>query len=199
MNKILIGTIFALTVAHTASASIISRGFFDEKMADYAKSSDLTELSNSIGQMLPSSIPVPPNFIEVFATPPEIQIPKTITGLISNIIFAETGFPSIHQLSDILLHGSGLSDGSRMYGLPQITTEVDKIGTVPDGYTNLGDALAAVKITADTAKRLAEQAIPNVLNESSNGKYVLTAEKIGDTATYKWEIIDRTAAESQSE
>ena len=106
-------------------------------------------------------------------------------------VYFETGQSS---LMDILI--SGVTFGNSVfYGLPKLTEEVDKIGAVPDGYTNLADALMAVKITADAAKELAEKAIPNVLNESGNGKYVLTAEKIGDTATYNWEIIDRAINE----
>ncbi len=58
------------------------------------------------------------------------------------------------------------------------------------------EELIKTKQVANEAKELAEKAIPNVLNESSNGKYVLTAEKVGDTATYKWEIIDRTVTEN---
>ena len=70
------------------------------------------------------------------------------------------------------------------------------IGTVPEGYDNLGAALSAVKGIAEEAKQLAEQAIPNVLDEDSNGKYVLTAEKVGDVATYRWEIINRATNET---
>ena len=99
----------------------------------------------------------------------------------------------------LITHGTTTDTGEKIYPLPQLSAGIDKIGTIPDGYTNLADALAAVKITADTAKQLAEQAIPNVLNESSNGKYVLTAEKLGETATYRWEIIDRTTTETQTE
>ena len=206
MNKIFLGAVFGLTIMGSAGASIISRGFFDEKIADYATmeslnskadKSELTVLSEKIGNLsfLSNTIPLPPNFIELLGIE-NLQIPTTLTQLISGMLFADEGFPSFHILSDIILSGGTLSDGYRYYGLPKLTEEVDKIGTLPDGYNNLADALAAVKITADTAKELAEKAIPNVLNESSNGKYVLTAEKVGDTATYKWEIIDRTVTEN---
>ena len=72
----------------------------------------------------------------------------------------------------------------------------DRIGTLPEEFDTVSDALVAIQVDVATAKELAEKAIPNVLNESSNGKYVLTAEKVGDTATYKWEIIDRTTTEN---
>ena len=62
-----------------------------------------------------------------------------------------------------------------------------RIGAVPDGYTNLSDALAAVRVTADRALELAEQAIPDPRAEGSNGKFVLTVDVIGENTTYHWE------------
>lgn len=208
MKKVLISTILGLAVFDTVGASIISRSFFDEKIADYATleslnskadKNEVTTLSDKIGDLylLSDTLPIPPDYIEVFGVSMNgLKIPSTLTHLILNMLFAEEGFPSFHNLSNSILSGGTMTNGFIYYGLPKLTEEVDKIGVVPDGYNNLADALAAVKITADTAKELAEKAIPNVLNESSNGKYVLTAEKVGDTATYKWEIIDRTTTEN---
>lgn len=256
MNKILISTIIGLTITSVASASIISRGFFDEQMTNYAtlnlldskaNQSDITTLSNKIGT--PDST----------ATYGEVAGRGTMSRLfyghendwfsapffsgqsndINNIYdflynsYFNTEFPGVagitlrlfagwndnfglydisNYFSDfidefpetdlyslLITHGTTTGIGEKIYTLPQLSAGIDKIGTIPDGYTNLADALATVKITADTAKQLAEQAIPNVLNESSNGKYVLTAEKLGETATYRWEIIDRTTTETQTE
>lgn len=214
MKKILVSTIFSLTIFGAATASIISRGFFDEQIGKYAtldllnskaNQSDITNLSNKIGS-LSYGIIDDSDFITSGADDIIVN-----SNLIYNRLY-EFDFNSVTDgfayfintyLFDIwyaLHNGYDLyRNDNPVMGLPALTNAVNKIGAVPDGYTNLADALAAVKITADTAKQLAEQAIPNVLNESSNGKYVLTAEKVGDTATYKWEIIDRTLTESQSQ
>lgn len=214
MKKILVSTIFSLTIFGAATASIISRGFFDEQIGKYAtldllnskaNQSDITNLSNKIGSLSyerlddidfitsgVDSIIVNSNFI--FNRLYEFDFNSVTDGFsyfINTYLFDI--WYALHNGYDLY------RNDSPVMGLPALTNAVNKIGAVPDGYTNLADALAAVKITADTAKQLAEQAIPNVLNESSNGKYVLTAEKVGDTATYKWEIIDRTLTESQSQ
>ena len=64
MRKSLVGAILCVMVTYNASASIISRGFFDEAMENYATNTaldlkanqtDLTALSNKIGD-LPSAI-----------------------------------------------------------------------------------------------------------------------------------------------
>ncbi len=213
MKKILVSTIFSLTIFGAATASIISRGFFDEQIGKYAtldllnskaNQSDITNLSNKIGSL---SYERMDDDISIS----EIGHIIVNSNLIYNRLFrfdfnsVTDGFAYFINtyLFDIwyaLHNGYDLyRNDSPVMGLSALTNAVNKIGAVPDGYTNLADALAAVKITADTAKQLAEQAIPNVLNESSNGKYVLTAEKVGDTATYKWEIIDRTLTEGQSQ
>ena len=244
MNKIFLGAVFGVTFMGSAGASIISRGFFDEKIADYATmeslnskadKSELTTLSNIIGT--PAELTYRDvisddlesffggEFIENHGT---TQIPTDNISELLLLNYTDPNFPGLagvidrlfypydypvglgeifndyHRLNNYtgkshfwaLLYIGGDMNGIKVYSLPKLTEEVDKIGTLPDGYNNLADALAAVKITADTAKELAEKAIPNVLNESSNGKYVLTAEKVGDTATYKWEIIDRTVTEN---
>ncbi|MBQ7055396.1 MAG: hypothetical protein IJN91_00480 [Alphaproteobacteria bacterium] len=244
MNKIFLGAVFGVTFMGSAGASIISRGFFDEKIADYATmeslnskadKSELTTLSEIIGtpaeltyrDVISGDLELlfGEEFIENHGT---TQIPTDNISELLLLNYTDPNFPGIAGVIDrlfypydysvglgnifsdydrltrytgnvhfwALLDNGGDMDGKKAYGLPKLTEEVDKIGTLPDGYNNLADALAAVKITADTAKELAEKAIPNVLNESSNGKYVLTAEKVGDTATYKWEIIDRTVTEN---
>lgn len=213
MKKILVSTIFSLTIFGAATASIISRGFFDEQIGKYAtldllnskaNQSDITNLSNKIGSLSYERLDDDFGVSEVANI---IVNSNLIYNRLSGFDFNSVTDGFAHFINTYLFDiWYALHNGYDLYGndspvmgLSALTNAVNKIGAVPDGYTNLADALTAVKITADTAKQLAEQAIPNVLNESSNGKYVLTAEKVGDTATYKWEIIDRTLTESQSQ
>ena len=102
------------------------------------------------------------------------------------------------SLYRFLLNG-GKMDGATVYGLSKITTEIDKIGVVPEGYDNLGAALSAVKGIAEEAKQLAQKAIPDPKEAGESGKFVLTVDIIGDNATYKWEQIDRAETENSEQ
>ena len=249
----LLGTFLGLVVGGVpAEASIISRGFFDEKIADYATldslnskadKSEITTLSNIIGtpaeltywDIITNFGDAGPFYSDDYYEEADKTIPYDNLSEFLRLSYTDPDFPGVASLGKYLFNaprgathwplrlteifydyqemGDGLNqagfyrllfsegtsetvNGQKVYTIPHLSQQVDKIGVVPDGYNNLADALAAVKITADTAKELAERAIPNILNESSNGKYVLTAEKVGDTATYKWEIIDRTTIEN---
>ena len=106
-----------------------------------------------------------------------------------------------------LVHGGKMFDGSlgntTVYGLPKLTEEVDKIpaltesvnantakiGTLPDGYETVGDALTAINAKVDNK-------IENLSETASAGKYVLTAVRVGDQTTYAWELIDRSESEA---
>ncbi len=252
MNKILLGIVFGLGAIVGADASIVSRSFLDDELANYATTTalnqkanqtDLTNLSRIVGtpaeltywdiianfgdggpfylndyyEEADKTIPYDnlSEFLRLSYTDPDFPGVASLGKYLFNAPRGATYWPlrlqdifydyqemsdGLHQVGFYrLLFSEGTSEtvnGQKVYTIPHLSQQVDKIGVVPDGYNNLADALAAVKITADTAKELAEKAIPNVLNESSNGKYVLTAEKVGDTATYKWEIIDRTTTEN---
>lgn len=52
---------------------------------------------------------------------------------------------------------------------------------------------------AAAAKAVADAAIKNLDTTASNGKYVLTAVKLGDQTTYAWEAIERADGEAASE
>ena len=111
---------------------------------------------------------------------------------------------------DLLFYGGNMSDGvhssgnrTTVYGLPKLTEEVDKIpvltesvnantakiGTLPDGYETVGDALTAINAKVDNK-------IENLSETASAGKYVLTAVRVGDQTTYAWELIDRSESEA---
>lgn len=255
MNKILLGIVFGLGAIVGADASIVSRSFLDDELANYATTTalnqkanqtDLTNLSRIVGtpaeltywdiianfgdsgpfypddyyEEADKTIPYDnlSEFLRLSYTDPDFPGVASLGKYLFNAPRGATYWPlrlhdifyDYQEMSDglnqggfyRLLFSEGTSEtvnGQKVYTIPHLSQQVDKIGVVPDGYNNLADALAAVKITADTAKELAEKAIPNVLNESSNGKYVLTAEKVGDTATYKWEIIDRAINEITAE
>ena len=73
----------------------------------------------------------------------------------------------------------------------------EKIGAVPDGFTNLADALAAVKETADRAVELAESAIPDPREQVNvDGKFILVVELEGGNVTYRWEGVENYENES---
>ena len=106
----------------------------------------------------------------------------------------------------LLVHGGKLfrsSGETTVYGLQKLTEEVDKIpvltesvnantakiGTLPDGYETVGDALTAINAKVDNK-------IENLSETASAGKYVLTAVRVGDQTTYAWELIDRSESEA---
>ncbi|MBQ7055534.1 MAG: hypothetical protein IJN91_01205 [Alphaproteobacteria bacterium] len=205
MKKVLISTILGLVVLDTAGASIISRGFFDEKIADYATLSDLTDLLDKVGET-PPDLGLGDTFIaqELFSHG-EYEEGPLVEGSIYDFIynnFRNVDFPGLAGAVNKILYGFDNIDGSYK-GIISLNETVQylnyRIGAVPDGYTNLGDALAAVRVTADRALELAEQAIPDPRAEGGNGKFVLTVDVIGENTTYHWEKIDRTLDENQTE
>ena len=50
---------------------------------------------------------------------------------------------------------------SQFYGLPKLTAEVNKIGTLPTEYATIGEVLSAIKGIAEEAKQLAAASIPD--------------------------------------
>ena len=106
------------------------------------------------------------------------------------LIYDEFDSPSFY---DIMMNGSRVC--TKLYGLPKLTEEVDKIGTLPTEYATVGAALTAIKGIAEEAKQKAEAAIPDPKAEGATGKFVLTVDIVGDNATYRWEKIDRATGE----
>ena len=108
------------------------------------------------------------------------------------LLYATTGKGSFW---DALQFGGTLRNGD-FYGLPKLTEEVDKIGTLPTEYATVGAALSAIKGIAEEAKQKAEAAIPDPKAEGATGKFVLTVDVVGDNATYRWEKIERATGET---
>ena len=96
---------------------------------------------------------------------------------------------------DFLSSGGTLFE-KKIYSLPKLTEEVDKIGTLPTEYATVGAALSAIKGIAEEAKQKAEAAIPDPKAEGATGKFVLTVDVVGDNATYRWEKIERATGET---
>ena len=62
---------------------------------------------------------------------------------------------------------------------------------------NLATTNKTVVGAINEVRTTANAAIPKVNAEGSNGKYVLTATAVDGTATYKWELIERAADETE--
>lgn len=201
-------------IANCADASIVSRGFLDEALTNYATNisldlkadtADLTALSDIIGT-LPTTVIGFENYV----------LPNNI-GEQLNIIFngnPDTNsdymryglkdlYDRIQDLQDkdikimrYLLDGyeRGLVSGSwrEWRGLTEMDADIKnntaKIGTLPDGYESVGAALTAMNAKIDGK-------ISDLSATATNGKYVLTAVKVGDQTTYAWELIDRSESE----
>ena len=215
MNKIFLGAVFGLTIMGSAGASIISRGFFDEQIGNYAtldllnskaNQKDLTALSDRIGvrnwsidngNLLIDSFPFTKElFPDLYGGGDswvvEDAMPMSHYFELNN---ASTLWPGLAGVTDKLLNGWRNSDGETYLGLKDVNT---KIGVLPKKYQTVGAALSAIEGIAEEAKTLAEKAIPDPRAEGSSGKFVLTVDVIGDNATYHWEKIDRTSDETQT-
>ena len=246
MKKILFSTILGISVTGAATASIVSRGFFEEAMENYATNtaldlkanqSDLTALSNKIGT-LPSGgfmdSPLAHALNRSVQDTDDPVYPDSLAKLIEQIY----GTPEHSGILTYILHGfpnpdpavsSITSSSIGIIGAMQIAENAEfranrntaKIGTVPDGknlagmisetdakigtlpteYETVGAALSAIKGIAEEAKQKAEAAIPDPKAEGATGKYVLTVDIADSSAipVYRWEKIDRTLDETQSE
>lgn len=251
----LFGTVLGLGAIDGADAALVSRGFLDEALDNYAtimaldlkaNQSDLTALSDIVGTPanLKYSYVIERNLTELFGVSYDgsAVFPTNDISELIRLNYTSEDFPGIRgvvrhlfneprnfiegedkyplrlstvfsdyesfyynngndvnfSLYDFLLEG-GKMDGGTVYGLSKITTEIDKIGDVPEGYDNLGAALSAVKGIAEEAKQLAQQAIPDPKEVGESGKFVLTVDIVGDNATYKWEQIDRAETENSEQ
>ena len=139
------GTILGIVGAGTANASIVSSGFLDEKLTEYALStsldlkanqSDLTALNDIVGiknwnLVLNLKLGEFPHLSELF---PNLVPDKGMPFAdISNYIIGDLTYisgPSLAGVTDKLLNGWTNSDGETYLGLKDINT---KIGNLPSG------------------------------------------------------------------
>ena len=140
-------------------------------------------------------------FVENPGTP--IDLPDTIGGMFAMLFNEDTSYNGLslgNIMGKILMGFDAI--GSRIEGLANLTSVYNlrgdspivtavnantaKIGTVPDGYDNVGAALTAMKSDIDAK---------NLPSTSDDGQYVLTAKKVGDTITYTWVKMDLTNEE----
>ena len=221
MKKFTITGVFGVglsVIANCADASIVSRGFLDEALTNYATNksldlkadtADLTALSDIIGTLPTTAIGIE-NYVMDYVLPNNI-------GEQLNIIF--NGNPDrdrehivygLMELYDMILELHGMDDKIINYllegyerglvhgvwkewrGLTEMDADIKnntaKIGTLPDGYESVGAALTAMNAKIDGK-------ISDLSATATNGKYVLTAVKVGDQTTYAWELIDRSESE----
>ncbi len=151
MRKLLIGTILGLTITGGADASIVSRGFFEEQIGNYAtldllnskaNQKDLTALSNKIG-ILPDDITVQA-MLEGWTDSYGYYSPGLLAFSVgeTNVIDSYDG----QGTAKLLLNGAkattidGLDYTGPVYPLWKLSEGIDKIasietkiGTLPDG------------------------------------------------------------------
>ena len=199
MNKIFLGAVFGLTIMGGAGASIISRGFFDEQIGNYATLDLLNSKANqSELNMLTGQISDSIN--DLLKPLWDGEARDLVSGFNPNKVDVDIygafwlieGYLTF--LSSGLINGWTDIKGTEFLGLKDVNT---KIGDLPTKYQTVGAALSAIEGIAEEAKTLAEKAIPDPRAEGSSGKFVLTVDVIGDNATYHWEKIDRTLDETQ--
>ena len=222
MKKLIItgtfGAMLCLSTGAPADASIVSRGFLDEALTNYATTtaldlkanqSDLTDLSSKIGT-LPTTITaegfsgdytLPDNIGEqlsiiFYGNNDRINYIAGLMELYQNILDIDTTGPA-DEIWDSLYNGleKKLISGAwqEWRGLTEMDANIKnntaKIGALPDGYESVGAALTAMNAKIDGK-------ISDLSATATNGKYVLTAVKVGDQTTYAWELIDRSESEA---
>ncbi len=186
MKKLLTASLFGtlLTITGGANASIVSRGFFEEQIGNYAtldllnskaNQKDLTALNDIVGKenwdnFLNLKLGAFPHLSELFPNlAPDKRMPfenisKYISGNLTYI-----GAPNLASVTDKFLHGWTNSDGETYLGLKDINTKID---TVPTGCDSVGAALEAINAKVDNK-------ITNLSATASNGKLVLNIFVIG--------------------
>ena len=216
----LFSAILGLAVGAPADAALVSRGFLDEALENYATTtaldlkanqSDFTDLNTEIS----GSVDVLRQLLEqggysyefVNSIDPE-KFPNTISGA-SFLLYQY-----LERFAGSILHGWTDSNGTYYAGFADLNNGWtdsekktylgvkglnDKISTLPDGYETVGAALTAIKGIAEDARAAALSAIPDPKAEGSTGKFVLTVDIVGDNATYRWEKIDREGETTTTE
>lgn len=111
--KLFVGAIFIMSVIGGASASIISRGFFDEAMKNYALKTDVGDvaaLQSKIGTLPTGTVRWLNNNIPIHCDNPEIcmtdiTLPTDIGGLLSLLYSDDKDAPSVTNLLDMMING----------------------------------------------------------------------------------------------
>ena len=214
MNKYLMGIIIGLGTIGTTYASIVSRGFLEEALTNYATSTALDLKADKADLMTVSDTIEEWNKIAKMAGALDLCSNMNMDAIVVN---GETIFNSCYDtynVSDLIkrfvpyqgqyegnwfiqllnLSTKGYTKGlNQIKGLETLTSDIEdlsiKIGTLPDGYETVGAALTAMNAKIDGK-------ISDLSATATNGKYVLTAVKVGDQTTYAWELIDRSESEA---
>ena len=176
MKKIFAGAILTFTVTSAATASIISRGFFDEAIQKYALKTDVGDISaleTKIGTLPTGNIQWLCEYENHGlgggeCVPTNISLPTDIGGLISLLYSNEDGAPSVTNLLDIILNGFN-NGGDEFMGIESLTR----------GYQGLVMDIYNISLPTDI----------------DDGQYVLTAKKIDGDITYTWVKMDLTNEE----
>ncbi len=145
MRKLFISTILGLTITGGADASIVSRGFFEEQIGNYAtldllnskaNQKDLTALNDIVGKenwdnFLNLKLGNFPNYSELFFTDNDPNKGLGIDNLSQSTLinFTITGFPTLAGVTDKFLHGWTNSDKLTRQGLIALN----------DGWTDKND------------------------------------------------------------
>lgn len=214
MNKYLLGVLIGLGTISTTYASIVSRGFLEEALTNYATSTALDLKADKADLMTVSDIIEEWNKIADAGGGLDFCNGMNWGDIVVN---GETIFNSCYDtynVSDLIkrfvpyqgqyegnwfiqlleLSTKGYTKGlDQIKGLETLTSDIEdlsiKIGTLSDGYETVGAALSAINAKVDNK-------IENLSETASAGKYVLTAVKVGDQTTYAWELIDRSKSEA---
>lgn len=108
MKKIFAGAILTFTVTSAATASIISRGFFDEAIQKYALKTDIGDISaleTKIGTLPTGTIEWLCKEADFNCMTEPVDLPTDIGGMLSMLYSNEEGAPSITNLLDMMMNG----------------------------------------------------------------------------------------------
>lgn len=214
MNKYLMGIIIGLGTIGTTHASIVSRGFLEEALTNYATSTALDLKADKADLMTVSDTIEEWNNIVARARNLDYCSNMNWDSIVVNGEIVFDSCYDTNNVSDLIkrfvpymgqsggnwfiqlleLSTNGYTKGSdQIKGLETLTSDIEdlsiKIGTLPDGYETVGAALTAMNAKIDGK-------ISDLSATATNGKYVLTAVKVGDQTTYAWELIDRSESEA---
>ena len=185
--KLFVGAIFIMSVIGGASASIISRGFFDEAMKNYALKTDVgdvTALQSKIGTLPTGTVRWLNNYMPLHCDIPgicmtDITLPTDIGGLLSLLYSDDKDAPSVTNLLDMMINGF-------LYGPDYI-----------DGFCALNARLSSLedKTYLGLEEINTKVKATELPSDTDDGQYVLTAKKINRNITYTWVKMDLTDSE----
>ncbi len=188
-------TILTLIGTSDANASIISRGFFDEAMANYALKTDVGDISDLQSKIIDISwlddelVKDFQNFALYGAVLEYVNNPS-IASLFDAIL--TSGRDSlIYRLFKMIVYGGYMDNSGQIVdGMPVLMRRVSelsgKLGIIPAKYSNVGAALSAIDVQIDAK---------NLPDNTDDGQYVLTAVKDNGNVSYVWVKMDLTTEE----